>query len=184
MQHGRATILGGVLVLTTFLTVGTGAAGAAPGARSTYGASPVRSATSVAKPARDFTVHTQTSTVNGKSETILVNSQGLPLYYFSADTAKKSFVSGELAGFWPPLISAKPTSSAIQGKLGALKVPAGDQVTYNGHFLYTFVQDSPGRVTGQGVSNFFVATPQLKAIGSHSKVAPAKSTSSASRYGY
>jgi hypothetical protein len=37
----------------------------------------------------------------------------------------------------------------------------GQQVSYNGHFLYTFVEDSPGRVTGQGVQNFFVATPSL-----------------------
>jgi hypothetical protein len=40
---------------------------------------------------------------------------------------------------------------------------SGQQVTYNGHFLYTFVQDSPGHVTGQGVQNFFVATPGIPA---------------------
>jgi hypothetical protein len=34
-------------------------------------------------------------------------------------------------------------------------------VQYNGHFLYTFVEDSPGHVTGQGVQNFFIATPGL-----------------------
>ena len=34
--------------------------------------------------------------MNGKSEAILVDTQGLPLYYHRGDTAKKSFVSGEL----------------------------------------------------------------------------------------
>ena len=37
----------------------------------------------------------------------------------------------------------------------------GNQVEYNGHLLYTFVTDRPGVVTGQGVQNFFVATPGL-----------------------
>ena len=40
----------------------------------------------------------------------------------------------------------------------------GQQVTYNGHPLYTFVDDHAGQVTGQGVQNFFVATPGLAQI--------------------
>ena len=39
----------------------------------------------------------------------------------------------------------------------------GDQVAYNGHLLYTFADDQPGQVTGQGVQGFFVATPGLTA---------------------
>ncbi len=39
----------------------------------------------------------------------------------------------------------------------------GEQVAYNGHFLYTFVEDQPGKVTGQGVQNFYIATPNLGA---------------------
>jgi hypothetical protein len=58
-------------------------------------------------------------------------------------------------------------------------------VAYNGHFLYTFVDDAPGRVSGQGVSNFFVATPDLRAIGNATtaKAAPAPTTGSRG-YGY
>jgi hypothetical protein len=57
-------------------------------------------------------------------------------------------------------------------------------VTYNGRFLYTFVNDTPGHATGQGVGGFFVATPHLKPVkGSTTSAAPA--SSSASRgYGY
>ena len=40
----------------------------------------------------------------------------------------------------------------------------GDQVAYHGHLLYTFADDQPGRVTGQGVQGFFVATPGLTAL--------------------
>ena len=49
------------------------------------------------------TVHTAQANVAGKTETILVNGRGLPLYYYRPDTATKSFVTGELAQVWPPL---------------------------------------------------------------------------------
>ena len=52
----------------------------------------------------------------------------------------------------------------------------GHQVAYNGHLLYTFVSDHAGQVTGQGVQNFFVATPGLTSIASspaHAGTAPA-----------
>jgi hypothetical protein len=67
----------------------------------------------------------------------------------------------------------------------SLKEASGRQVTYNGHFLYTFVDDTPGHVTGQGVSKFFVATPGLRSIGSSAtvKAAPAPATPSRG-YGY
>jgi predicted lipoprotein with Yx(FWY)xxD motif len=196
MQRHHAAIFSGAIALTSFLAVGAGAAaGTAAGAVGAYGSPAVHASTSTTKPvvrlqgvAKTPTVHTATSTVNGKTETILVDAQGLPLYYYPADTAKKSLVSGELARLWPPLLSAKPTASGTQGKLAALKVAAGHQVTYNGHFLYTFIEDSAGHVTGQGVSNFSVATPRLKAISSATKVAsaaPASSSSGGSNgYGY
>jgi len=49
----------------------------------------------------------------------------------------------------------------------------GNQVAYNGHLLYTFADDQPGQVTGQGVQGFFVATPGLTSItGSPAPAAP------------
>jgi predicted lipoprotein with Yx(FWY)xxD motif len=122
--------------------------------------------------------------VGPKTETVLVNAKGLPLYYYQADTAKKSQVSGVLAQLWPALVSAKPTASGVKGKVASVQQPDGHQVTYNGHFLYTFVDDSPGHVTGQGVSNFFVATPNVRSIRSATTVkAPAPVTPSRG-YGY
>jgi predicted lipoprotein with Yx(FWY)xxD motif len=193
MQRHRTAILGAAIALTSFLAVGAGAAAGAAGAADSYGSPAMHSSsTPTTKPvirlqgfAKSPTVRTAETTVNGKMETILVDTQDLPLYYYPADTAKKSLVSGELARLWPPLLSAKPTSSGTQGKLTALKVAAGHQVTYNGHFLYTFIEDSPGHVTGQGVSNFSVATPRLKEIGSATKVATtAPAVSSGGGYGY
>ena len=57
------------------------------------------------------TLHTATATVQGKSETILVNARDLPLYYYQLDTAKRSLVTGDLAQFWPPLLAARPTET-------------------------------------------------------------------------
>jgi predicted lipoprotein with Yx(FWY)xxD motif len=129
------------------------------------------------------TVRTVQATVGGKTETILVNSQGLPLYYYLPDTAAKSVVTGGLAALWPPLTSASPAATGLTGKLTAVMDIHGDQVAYNGHLLYTFADDQAGQVTGQGVQGFFVATPGLTAItGSPAPSAPP--ASSGNPYGY
>ncbi len=83
------------------------------------------------------------------------------MYSYRPDTAAKSFVTGSLARLWPPLTSAAPTAAGVNGKLSVLNDVNGHQVTYNGHPLYTFAGDHAGQVTGQGVQNFFVATPGL-----------------------
>ncbi len=110
------------------------------------------------------TVRTVQASVAGKTETILVNSQGLPLYYYLNDTSAKSLVTGGLAALWPPLTSASPAATGLTGKLAAVSDAHGDQVAYNGHLLYTFVDDHAGQVTGQGVQGFFVATPGLTSL--------------------
>ena len=66
------------------------------------------------------TVRTRAAAVAGKTETILVNAQGLPLYYYRPDTATKSFVTGGLARLWPPLTSAAPSAAGVSGKLTVL----------------------------------------------------------------
>ena len=135
-------------------------------------------------------VRTVQASVGGKTETILVNSQGLPLYYYLNDTAAKSVVTGGLAALWPPLTSGSPAATGLTGKLAAVMDIHGDQVTYNGHLLYTFADDHAGQVTGQGVQGFFVATPGLTPIsgsstaGSSTTAGTAPAASSGSGYGY
>jgi predicted lipoprotein with Yx(FWY)xxD motif len=129
------------------------------------------------------TVSTVQAAVGGKTETILVNSQGLPLYYYVSDTAAKSAVTGGLAALWPLLTSASPTAAGLADKLTAVMDSHGDQVAYNGHLLYTFADDQAGQVTGQGVQGFFVATPRLGAIkGSPARPAPAAPSGNPYRY--
>src|SRR5580693_6543048 len=131
------------------------------------------------------TVRTASATVGGKTETILVNGHGLPLYFYKPDTATRSLVSGALAQLWPPLTSATPAAAGLSGKITVLMDSHGDQVTYNGHPLYTFADDHAGQVTGQGVQNFFVATPGIASITmSAGSTAPAAPTGASGGYGY
>jgi predicted lipoprotein with Yx(FWY)xxD motif len=66
---------------------------------------------------------------------------------------------------WPPPTATAPTGTGVGGQLAVLNDIHGHQVSYHGHPLYTFADDHPGQVTGQGVQGFFVATPGLAANG-------------------
>jgi predicted lipoprotein with Yx(FWY)xxD motif len=182
MRHPR--LITGAFAVAIAATIG-GVAISSTGSSnsSAAAATPANGAVAVmGGPASQTTVQTAVTTVQGKTETILVDAQGLPLYIYKPDTATTSHVSGHLAALWPPLVAATPTASGVTGGVASVATTNGQQVAYNGHFLYTFVTDSPGHVTGEGVQNFFVATPTLSASAS-SAVNVAPSTSSHG-YGY
>src|SRR2546426_4124993 len=116
-------------------------------------------------------IQTATVTVKGQSETVLTNAQGLTLYYFTADSATQSAVSGNLAQIWHAQLftgSGGPTSSAsLTRKLSVQKDVNGNQIRYKGHPLYTFSGDSaPGQTNGEGLYGvWFVVTPNLAVQG-------------------
>ena len=177
MRHPRITIA--VIVLAVGATAG-GFAAAAGGASASY---PTRIDPSRTSTVGTATVNSATASVNGKTELILVDSQGDPLYTFKADTPTNSRVTGQLATLWPPLdASGAPTAGGVSGKLTLVSTPNGRQVTYNGHFLYSFVDDRPGHVTGQGVQDFFVATPTTGV--NSTTPAPAVKAPAGNGYGY
>lgn len=157
MRHPRVIIAGLGLGLAAVAAVGGVTAASA-------GSSPASSPPAASRSTAAATVRTAPATVAGKTETILVNAHGLPLYFYRPDTATKSFVTRGLARLWPPLTSPAPTAAGASGKLAVLNDANGHQVTYNGHPLYTFTSDHAGQVTGQGIQNFFVATPGLTPI--------------------
>jgi predicted lipoprotein with Yx(FWY)xxD motif len=96
---------------------------------------------------------------------VLVDSSGMTLYLLKDETAARIMCTGSCATQWPPLTitsGVQPTvGSGVTGKVGTVQRPDGTlQVTYDGKPLYTFVGDSgSGQASGQGVSNFFAATP-------------------------
>jgi predicted lipoprotein with Yx(FWY)xxD motif len=103
-----------------------------------------------------------------KLGSVLVDSQGRTLYLWQADTSSKSTCTGACVAAWPPLeTTAKPTagSGVKNSLLGTTKRADGSQqVTYNGHPLYTFQGDAAsGQTNGQGSNGFgalwFVLSP-------------------------
>ena len=176
MRHPRIIIASISLAAAAAIGGGVTAATAATSHASTR---PVASQHAAA------TVRTVQATVGGKTETILVTSQGLPLYYYLNDTVAKSAVTGGLAALWPPLTSASPAATGLTGALTAVMDIHGDQVAYNGHLLYAFADDQAGQVGGQGVQGFFVATPGLTPItGSQTATGTAPAAPSGNPYGY
>jgi predicted lipoprotein with Yx(FWY)xxD motif len=185
MRNPRITIA--VIAVAAAATVGGVTIAAAAGS-STPNASTAASmqVPSSATSARDLaslaTVRTATATVQGMSEPILVDATGLPLYIYKPDTPATSHVTGQLAALWPPLVATAPTARGATGTLTSVATTNGRQVAYNGHFLYTFAEDSPGRVTGQGVQNFFVATPDLSAAAATTANAAPATTNNSNGY--
>lgn len=178
MQVSKRILLG-VGVGVAAIRGGLGFASAS-GSSST--AAPAKAAPAGSAPAGPATINVTTASVSGKTEQVLVDAHGLPLYIYGPDTTATSKVSGGLAALWPPLVSTSPTESGATGKLSVLTDANGHQVQYDGHFLYTFVDDTPGQVTGQGVQGFFVATPSLGAA--ITAPAPAPASGQSSGYGY
>src|SRR3954467_6857638 len=151
MRHPR--VIAGALAVAGLAAAG-GVAIAATGGSSGY-------ASGDPTPSSSSAVHTATVNVGGMSENALVDASGDPLYYYQPDTATTSNVNGRLAALWPPVTSSAGPTSIAGGQLTAVNDVHGSQAAYNGHLLYTFVSDSPGTATGQGVENFFLATPGL-----------------------
>jgi predicted lipoprotein with Yx(FWY)xxD motif len=121
---------------------------------------------------------TVTVASSGSLGSILTTPAGLALYTYASDHNGMASCTGSCAQEWPPLTVASGTSptapSAVTGTLAAVKQSNGTyQVTYNGSPPYTFVSDSSGHVTGNGVGGFSVvkvsgtsSTPTTAASGS------------------
>jgi len=177
MRRSRTITAGLALAAAAAVGVTVAAATGSP----TSSARPARPA-ATASPAAAATVRTTLATVGGRIEPILVNAHGLPLYYYRPDAATSSLVTAGLARLWPPLTSTAPVTAGLTGKITVVRDSHGHQVAYNDHLLYTFVYDTAGRVTGQGVQNFFVATLSLTPL--TGSPAPGRTTQPAPSGGY
>src|SRR5262245_56482139 len=90
---------------------------------------------------------------------VLVDAKGKTLYLWAHDKGRASTCYGDCAEYWPPLVT-KGKPSAIGGASAKLigtsrRTDGRTQVTYNGHPLYYFVQDTkPGQTKGGGLTGF------------------------------
>jgi predicted lipoprotein with Yx(FWY)xxD motif len=104
-----------------------------------------------------------TESISGVGD-VLVDSSGMALYTNDMDTRAKLACTDQCLTEWLPLAApsgGSPSSddSDVEAKLGTVKRPDGSsQVTFGGLPLYTFVEDSPGQVTGNGFSDSFAGT--------------------------
>ena len=94
----------------------------------------------------------KTTTIGGT--TVLTNAKGFALYSFAPDTPAASKCYGSCAAYWPPVTGAAAASPGVPGRVATIKRTDGSQqLTYNGHPLYTYVGDSaPGQARGNNLN--------------------------------
>ena len=98
----------------------------------------------------------------------LVDGTGLTLYLFTKDEGTTTACTGGCAENWPPIIAeGDPTGgdgidAALLGTADGIEP---NQVTYNGHLLYYFHEDTaPGDTNGVGLPDWFAVDPAGEAI--------------------
>lgn len=113
----------------------------------------------------------------------LATSNGQPLYTYDGDSKGVSNCTGSCLASWPAY-EDKGSTTDLPANVGTIKRTDNGavQFTYNGMPLYTFVGDSNGQVTGNGVSNFTIAKPATASATTAptSTPAPSQSTTSTS----
>jgi predicted lipoprotein with Yx(FWY)xxD motif len=94
----------------------------------------------------------KTATISGTA--VLTNAKGLTLYSFAPDTPTASKCYGSCAAYWPPVTGTTAAGQGLPGKVGTIKRTDGtEQLTYNGHPLYTYIGDSaPGQAKGNNLN--------------------------------
>jgi predicted lipoprotein with Yx(FWY)xxD motif len=95
---------------------------------------------------------------NAKFGQVLVNAQGMTLYWLSSEVGGKLVCTGGCLKFWLPVLvpsgATAPTTlpGVPAGLLGTITRPEGTQVTFNGFPLYAFVNDkAAGDTNGEGI---------------------------------
>jgi len=90
---------------------------------------------------------------------VIVDAEGMTMYDFHKDKGTTSACYGACAEAWPPLLTkGMPTATggAEASLISVTKRKDGtEQVTYNGHPLYAFIEDQkPGETNGNDVDGF------------------------------
>lgn len=109
--------------------------------------------------------------INGQMTNVLTTSNGMTLYYDTNDTATNSTCTGNCAQTWHPFLAQGQiiTSNGLtSGQITQQSTANGNQVEYNGHPLYTYVNDTAaGQANGQGVNNVWYAASMVTVQAAH-----------------
>jgi predicted lipoprotein with Yx(FWY)xxD motif len=104
---------------------------------------------------------------------ILVDGAGHTLYLFEKDKRGRSLCSGACVDYWPPLLTTRKPAARPGAKASLLGITRRSdgrtQVTYAGHPVYRFVQDTkPGQTNGQNLrlsgAEWYVLSPAGRKI--------------------
>ena len=188
MKHLRLFLMPIVLVVVLTLAACGSSSSTASTPKSANSSGNASSSGTASTSSAGTTLHTATATVSGKTVMLLTNAQGRTLYYFKADTPTTTACSGGCASTWPPYLASgagAPTSAAtLPGKLAVQTTANGQQISYNGHLLYTYAGDSaPGQTNGEGIGNqWFVATNDLAASTTQPNSSPSNNNKGSSGY--
>jgi predicted lipoprotein with Yx(FWY)xxD motif len=118
---------------------------------------------------------------------VLVDANGMALYTSNRDAGGMPACDGACTTFWKPLTvaSGTPTAASGAGKVSVVTRADGmRQVEVNGKPVYTFTQDSPGKVTGNGVSDAFAGKHFTRTAEMASGSSGSSGTSGSNRGGY
>ena len=173
MSRKRTILAAGAAGLLVLALALAGCGGGGGGGSSSGAGSSAPPQTASGKPA---TVGVVSDTL-GK---ILVDSQGRTLYLFTDDDGTMSDCSGACAVAWPPLlVNGKATiGGGANSSLVSTTVRADGkkQVTYHGHPLYLFKNDTKaGQTNGEGINAFGGLWYAVSPAGSQVKASAASS---------
>lgn len=101
---------------------------------------------------------TRIKVVDSNYGRVIADGKGEAFYLFDKENTKKPQCYGDCARAWPPVLTngkPKAGNGVRQGLLGTTKRKNGKlQVTYAGHPLYYYVDDSPGTILCHDVAEF------------------------------
>jgi predicted lipoprotein with Yx(FWY)xxD motif len=150
-----------VLAVSALLVAGCGG-GDGKGGGSSSGAADTASTTKkerpVAKGAPTPRKGKTVRVVDSQFGRILADRSGQALYLFAKEKTRTSECDGVCATAWPPVLTKGPPqagSGARAKLLGTTKRRDGKlQVTYNGHPVYLYKDDAPGKILCHNVNEF------------------------------
>jgi predicted lipoprotein with Yx(FWY)xxD motif len=95
----------------------------------------------------------------GDAGQVVVDEAGAAVYASDEESGGQVLCVKECESIWRPVTvdgGEQPSGDEVPGELGTVERPDGAaQVTLDGEPLYTFTQEGPGEVTGDGLSDSF-----------------------------
>ncbi len=174
-------VLTGSLVAAAFIAAACSTTSTSTGAYGAKGPAPTAAPSAAPvvapspSPAPPASLGTAINLGTTKLGQVLVDSKGLTVYLFQADSGATSACnSASCVQYWPPVLTtgAPQAGPGVNASLlGTIARADGTtQVTYAGHPLYRFVSDkAAGDAAGQGVNAFgapwYVVSPSGAQIG-------------------